>query len=174
MTVYALGEMIPEISEEEAWVAPDAAVIGRVKLLARSSVWFGAVLRGDNELITLGEETNVQDGSVLHTDMGFPLTLGRGVTVGHKAMLHGCTVGDYSLIGIGATILNGAKIGKNCIIGAHALITEGKEIPDGSVVMGAPGKVVKEIGEGVAEMLKASADHYAENAARYAQGLKAL
>ena len=172
MTVYALGEMIPEISEEGAWVAPDAAVIGRVKLLARSSVWFGAVLRGDNELITLGEDTNVQDGSVLHTDMGFPLTLGRGVTVGHKAMLHGCTVGDYSLVGIGATILNGAKIGKNCIIGAHALITEGKEIPDGSVVMGAPGKVVKQIGEGVDVMLKASADHYAENAATYAAQLK--
>ena len=172
MTLYTLDSITPEISADGAWVAPDAAVIGRVRLLARSSVWFGAVLRGDNELISLGEDTNVQDGSVLHTDMGFPLTLGRGVTVGHKAMLHGCAVGDYSLIGIGATILNGAKIGKNCIIGAHALITEGKEIPDGSVVMGAPGKVVKQIGEGMAEMLKASADHYVENAARYAAGLK--
>ena len=172
MTLYRLDDATPEISKDGAWVAPDAAVIGRVKLLPRASVWFGAVLRGDNELITIGED--VQDGSVMHTDMGFPLTLGTGVTVGHKAMLHGCTVGDYSLIGIGATILNGAKIGKNCIIGAHALITEGKEIPDGSVVMGAPGKVVKEIGEGVAEMLKASADHYAENAARYANSLKAV
>ncbi|WP_375549497.1 gamma carbonic anhydrase family protein [Oceanicaulis alexandrii] len=172
MALYSLDDVSPEISDDGAWVAPDAALIGRVKLMPRASVWFGAVLRGDNELITIGEESNVQDGSVMHTDMGFPLTLGKGVTVGHKAMLHGCTVGDYSLIGIGATILNGAKIGKNCIIGAHALITEGKEIPDGSVVMGAPGKVVKEIGEGVAEMLKASADHYADNAARYAKGLK--
>jgi carbonic anhydrase/acetyltransferase-like protein (isoleucine patch superfamily) len=129
-------------------------------------------LRGDNELITIGEDSNVQDGSVMHTDMGFPLVLGKGVTVGHNAMLHGCTVGDYSLVGIGATILNGAKIGKNCIIGAHALITEGKEIPDGSVVMGSPGKVVKQIAEGVDEILKASADHYVDNAKRYAAGLK--
>jgi len=172
MTIYALDDVTPEISADGAWVAPDAAVIGRVKLMPRASVWFGAVLRGDNELITLGEDSNVQDGSVLHTDMGFPLTLGRGVTVGHKAMLHGCTVGAYSLIGIGATILNGAKIGENCIIGAHALITEGKDIPDGSVVMGAPGKVVKQIEPGVDVMLKASADHYVENAARYAAGLK--
>jgi len=171
MTVYALDDSRPEISEDGCWVAPSAAVIGRIVMKARSSVWFGAVLRGDNEPITLGEETNVQDGAVLHTDMGFPLTLGRGVTVGHQAMLHGCDVGDYSLIGIGATVLNGARIGKHCIIGAHALITEGKEIPDGSVVMGAPGKVVKSIEAGVPELLKASADHYAENAARYAAGL---
>jgi len=171
MTVYALDDARPDISEEGCWVAPTAAVIGRIVMHARSSVWFGAVLRGDNEPITLGEESNVQDNAVLHTDMGFPLTLGRGVTVGHQAMLHGCTVGDYSLIGIGATILNGARIGKHCIIGAHALITEGKEIPDGSVVMGSPGKVVKSIDDGVAELLKASADHYAENAARYAAAL---
>ncbi|PWE17474.1 gamma carbonic anhydrase family protein [Marinicauda salina] len=174
MAVYALDDLAPEISEDGCWIAPDAAVIGRVVMKPRSSVWFGAVLRGDNEPITLGEDTNVQDGSVLHTDPGQPLTLGKGVTVGHQVMLHGCTIGDHTLVGIGATILNGAKIGRNCIIGAHALITEGKEIPDGSVVMGAPGKVVKSIGEGVAEMLEASAEHYAENAARFAKGLQRL
>jgi len=173
MTLYALDGIEPEIGPG-AWAAPDSALIGKVRLLANASVWFGAVLRGDNEFITLGEASNVQDGAVMHTDMGFPLTLGKGVTVGHNAMLHGCTVGDYSLIGIGATVLNGAKIGKHCIIGAHALITEGKEIPDGSVVMGAPGKVVKQIEKGLEELLKASADHYVENAARYAKGLKAV
>ncbi len=174
MTLFALEGLTPESSPEGAWVAPNASVIGRVRMLARSSVWFAAVLRGDNELITLGEDSNVQDGSVLHTDMGFPLTLGRGVTVGHKAMLHGCTVGDYSLIGIGATILNGARIGENCIIGAHALVTEGREIPNGSVVVGSPGKVVKQIAEGVDFTLRASADHYVGNAARYAAGLRAM
>lgn len=174
MAVYELDGIAPDISAPGAWVAPGATVIGRVALKARASVWFGAVIRGDNELIEIGEDANVQDGAVMHTDVGFPLTLGRGVTVGHQAMLHGCVVGEYSLIGIGATILNGAKIGRNCIIGAHALITEGKEIPDGSVVMGAPGKVVKPIADGVDELLKASADHYVENAARYAKGMKAV
>lgn len=173
MTCYALDGHQPDF-HDTAWAAPDASLIGKVRLEKNASVWFGAVLRGDNELITVGEDSNVQDGTVMHTDMGFPLVLGQGVTVGHNAMLHGCTVGDYSLVGIGATILNGAKIGKNCIIGAHALITEGKEIPDGSVVMGSPGKVVKQIGEGVDVMLKASADHYVENARRYGAGLKAL
>lgn len=174
MTCYALDGHQPDLHPDGAWIAPSASVIGKVKLEKNASVWFGAVLRGDNELITVGEDSNVQDGTVMHTDMGFPLVLGRGVTVGHNAMLHGCTVGDYSLVGIGATILNGAKIGKNCIIGAHALITEGKEIPDGSVVMGSPGKVVKQITEGVDVMLKASADHYVENAKRFAAGLKAV
>lgn len=172
MTLYALDGHAPDVSAEGAWVAPSASVIGKIKLEKNASVWFGATLRGDNELITIGEDSNVQDGTVMHTDMGFPLALGKGVTVGHNAMLHGCEVGDYSLIGIGATILNGAKIGKNCIIGAHALITEGKEIPDGSVVMGSPGKVVKQIAEGVDVMLKASADHYVENTQRFAAGLK--
>lgn len=171
MTLYALDGHAPDVSAEGAWVAPSASVIGKIKLEKNASVWFGATLRGDNELITIGEDSNVQDGTVMHTDMGFPLVLGKGVTVGHNAMLHGCEVGDYSLIGIGATILNGAKIGKNCIIGAHALVTEGKEIPDGSVVMGSPGKVVKQIAEGVDVMLKASADHYVENAHRFAARL---
>jgi carbonic anhydrase/acetyltransferase-like protein (isoleucine patch superfamily) len=174
MALYTLDEHGPELHPDGAWVAPSASVIGKVKLEKNASVWFGAVLRGDNELITIGEDSNVQDGTVMHTDMGFPLVLGRGVTVGHNAMLHGCSVGDYSLVGIGATILNGAKIGKHCIIGAHALITEGKEIPDGSVVMGSPGKVVKQIAEGVDVMLKASADHYVENAQRFAAGLKEI
>ena len=171
MAVYELDGSRPDIAPDGCWVAPTAAVIGKVVMKPGSSVWFGAVIRGDNETITLETNANVQDGAVLHTDMGYPMTLGEGVTVGHQAMLHGCTVGDYTLVGIGATILNGAKIGKNCIIGAHALITEGKEIPDGSVVMGAPGKVVKEVGEGVDELLKASADHYVENAARYAKSM---
>lgn len=134
-------------------------------------MWFGAVLRGDNELIDIGEGSNVQDGTVMHTDMGSPLTLGKGVTVGHNAMLHGCTVGDYSLVGINAVILNGARIGKHCIIGANALIAEGKEIPDGSLVVGSPGKVVRELTEQQKRMLEASAAHYVHNAQRYAQEL---
>ncbi|MBC7212321.1 MAG: gamma carbonic anhydrase family protein, partial [Pseudomonas sp.] len=144
---------------------------GKVRLQARASVWFGAVLRGDNELIDIGEDSNVQDGTVMHTDMGAPLTIGCGVTIGHNAMLHGCTVGDYSLIGINAVILNGARIGKHCIIGANALIPEGKEIPDGSLVMGSPGKVVRELTEQQKRMLEASAAHYVHNAQRYAREL---
>ncbi len=139
----------------DSWVAPNAAVIGKVRLEAGASVWFNAVLRGDNELIHIGENSNVQDGTVMHTDMGWPLTLGKGVTVGHNAMLHGCSVGDHSLIGIGAVILNGAKIGKHCIIGANTLIAEGKEIPDGSLVVGSPGKVVRELSEQQKKMLEA-------------------
>ena len=142
-----------------------------MRLQANASVWFGAVLRGDNELIDIGEGSNVQDGTVMHTDMGSPLTLGKGVTVGHNAMLHGCTVGDYSLVGINAVILNGARIGKHCIIGANALIAEGKEIPDGSLVMGSPGKVIRELTEQQKRMLEASAAHYVHNAQRYAQAL---
>ena len=149
---YRLGDARVE-THPDSWIAPSAAVIGKVRLDAGASVWFGAVLRGDNELIHIGEHSNVQDGSVMHTDMGYPLTLGKGVTVGHNAMLHGCSVGDYSLVGINAVILNGAKIGKYCIIGANALIPEGKEIPDGSLVMGSPGKVVRELSEPQKKML---------------------
>ncbi|QTS85381.1 gamma carbonic anhydrase family protein [Ectopseudomonas khazarica] len=155
----------------ESWVAPSADLIGKVRLDAGASVWFGAVLRGDNELIHIGENSNVQDGTVMHTDMGFPLTLGKGVTVGHNVMMHGCTVDDCSLIGINAVILNGAKIGKNCIIGANSLIPEGKVIPDGSLVMGSPGKVVRELTEQQKKMLEASAAHYVHNAQRYAREL---
>lgn len=164
---YRLGDARVE-AHPDSWIAPSAAVIGKVRLDAGASVWFGAVLRGDNELIHIGEHSNVQDGSVMHTDMGYPLTLGKGVTVGHNAMLHGCSVGDYSLVGINAVILNGAKIGKYCIIGANALIPEGKEIPDGSLVMGSPGKVVRELSEPQKKMLEASAAHYVHNARRYA------
>ena len=175
MTIYALGDQQPQLpGDGDAWIAPTASVIGHVILEPGASVWFGAVLRGDNEPITIGPDSNVQDGAVLHTDPGSPLTLGRGVTVGHKAMLHGCEVGDYSLIGIGAVVLNGVKIGRNCIIGANALITEGKVIPDNSLVMGQPGKVVRELEEGQIEALRLSAQHYVQNWRRYAGGLKRL
>ena len=167
---YCLGGSRVD-AHPESWVAPSADLIGKVRLDAGASVWFGAVLRGDNELIHIGENSNVQDGTVMHTDMGFPLTLGKGVTVGHNVMMHGCTVDDYSLIGINAVILNGAKIGKNCIIGANSLIPEGKVIPDGSLVMGSPGKVVRELTEQQKKMLEASAAHYVHNAQRYAREL---
>lgn len=158
-------------ADPKSWIAPNATLVGKVKLEAGANVWFNCVLRGDNELIHIGENSNVQDGTVMHTDMGYPLAIGRGVTIGHKAMLHGCTVGDYSLIGINAVILNGAKIGKHCLIGANALIPEGKEIPDGSLVMGSPGKVVRELTEQQQKMLEASAAHYVRNAERYARDL---
>ncbi|WP_415845473.1 gamma carbonic anhydrase family protein [Stutzerimonas zhaodongensis] len=167
---YRLGDSRVE-THSQSWVAPSATLVGKIRLEAGANVWFGAVLRGDNELIHIGENSNVQDGSVMHTDMGFPLTLGTGVTVGHNAMLHGCTVGDYSLVGINAVILNGAKIGKYCIIGANTLIAEGKEIPDGSLVVGSPGKVVRELTEQQKKMLEASAAHYVHNAQRYARDL---
>lgn len=170
MALYELDGMTPRVAES-AWVAGSAEVMGNVVLGEDASIWFGAVLRGDNELIDIGEDSNVQDGTVMHTDMGAPLTIGRGVTIGHNAMLHGCMVGDYSLIGINAVILNGARIGKHCIIGANALIPEGKEIPDGSLVMGSPGKVVRELTEQQKRMLEASAAHYVHNAQRYAREL---
>ena len=175
MTIYALGDSKPQLPPQgEYWVAPSASVIGNVILHSNASVWFGGVLRGDNDPITVGPDSNIQDGSVLHTDMGSPLTLGRGVTVGHKAMLHGCEVGDYSLIGIGAVVLNGVKIGRNCIIGANALITEGKIIPDNSLVVGQPGKVVRERDPAHIAVLQMSAEHYVQNWKRFAAELRAL
>ncbi len=175
MTIYALGNSKPQLPPQgEYWVAPSASVIGNVILHPNASVWFGAVLRGDNDPITVGPDSNIQDGSVLHTDMGSPLTLGRGVTVGHKAMLHGCEVGDYSLIGIGAVVLNGVKIGRNCIIGANALITEGKIIPDNSLVVGQPGKVVRERDPAHIAVLQMSAEHYVQNWKRFAAELRSL
>ena len=173
MTLYALDDESPQI-DPSAWIAPTAVAIGRVRLGPRASLWFGAVARGDNEWIEVGEGSNVQENVVMHTDMGFPLTIGAGCTIGHKAMLHGCTIGENSLIGMGATVLNGAVIGRNCLIGAGALITEGKEIPDGSLVMGAPGKVVRQLDEAAIARLEASALHYAENAARFAAGLRPI
>ena len=163
MTVYRYEQATPELPEPgQYWVAPTAVLLGRVRLEVDASVWFGAVLRGDNELITVGRGSNVQDGCVLHTDMGFPLTIGPGCTIGHLAMLHGCTIAANSLIGIGATVLNGARIGEFCIIGAHTFIPEGKEIPDGSLVMGTPGKVVRTLGEKEREGLFKSAQGYAD------------
>ena len=171
MPCYRLDDKSPKL-DASVWVAPSADIVGDVQIGAKSSVWFGVVIRCDNEPIIIGEGTNIQDNSVLHSDMGFPLKIGNGITVGHKAMLHGCSVGDNTLIGIGATILNGAVIGKNCIIGAHALITEGKTIPDNSLVVGSPGRVVKTLGEQQIKMLEASALHYVENANRFRDGLQ--
>lgn len=171
--IYELDGLTPQVGNN-VYIAPGAHVIGGVELNDNVSVWFNAVIRGDMDTIKIGNDTNIQDGSVLHTDAGVPLELGTGVTVGHKAMLHGCTVGDYSLIGINAVILNGAKIGRGCIIGANALITENMEIPDFSLVVGAPGKIVRTMDEAVLEKLTASANHYVENARRFASGLNTV
>ena len=175
MPVYALGDIRPTLPPDgRYWIAPNAHLIGRIELKTDASVWWGAVLRGDNDPIVIGERSNVQDGSVLHTDEGTPLTIGADVTIGHMVMLHGCTIGDGSLIGIGSVVLNGAKIGKNCLIGANCLITEGKEIPDNSLVMGAPGKVIREISPDQAFMLAAGAAHYVENWKRYKRELSPI
>lgn len=171
--LYSLDGQAPEVAAD-AWIAPGSHLIGKVRLGARASVWFGSTLRGDNEWIEVGDGTNVQENAVCHTDMGFPLVIGAGCTIGHKAMLHGCVIGDNSLVGMGATVLNGARIGDNCLIGAGALVTEGKVIPDGSLVMGAPGKVVRELDAQAIQALRASALHYQDNAARYRTGLVAL
>ena len=169
--IYTLGDRTPEFKGDH-WIADSATVLGWVVLGNDASVWFNAVLRGDNDLITVGEGSNIQDGSVLHTDPGMPLTIGKGVTVGHKVMLHGCTIGDNSLIGINAVVLNGAKIGKNCLIGANSLIPEGKEIPDGSLVMGSPGKVIRELNDAAIKGLTLSARGYVANYKRYRKELK--
>ncbi|MPL73692.1 carbonic anhydrase/acetyltransferase-like protein (isoleucine patch superfamily) [Rhodobacter sp. 140A] len=171
--IYELDGVRPELGQG-AWVAPDANLIGKVVLEDAASVWFGCTLRGDNEEIRVGRGSNVQENVVCHTDMGYPLVIGPDCTIGHKAMLHGCIIGAGSLIGMGATILNGAKIGRGCLIGAGALIPEGKEIPDFSLVMGAPGKVVRSLDDAAQEKLLKSAAHYRANAARYARGLRAL
>ena len=169
--IYSLdGQMVD--AHPESWVAPTASVMGNVKLEKNSSVWWGAVIRGDNDLITVGEGTNIQDGSVLHTDPGYPMKIGKNVTIGHMVMLHGCTIGEGSLIGIGSVVLNGAKIGKCCLIGAKALITEGKEIPDYSLVMGAPGKVVRTFTQEEAANLLKNAVSYQKNWKRFRDGLE--
>lgn len=174
MAIYSFGDYTPQLPENGAyWVAENAMVIGNVVLKAGANIWYNCVLRGDHTSpITIGENTNVQDGTIMHIDEGQPCTLGAGVTVGHMAMLHGCTVADNSLIGIGATVLNGAQIGENCIIGAHALIPEGKIIPDNSLVMGAPGKVVRELSDVQAQVIRGSALHYVENARKHATLMK--
>ncbi len=166
MATYALGELSPSI-DPSAWVADSAQVIGNVSLAQDVSIWFGAVLRGDTEHMRIGRGSNIQDGSVLHADIGKPLTVGEDVTVGHKVMLHGCTIGDGSLIGIGAVVLNGARIGRHCLVGAGALVTEGKSFPDGSMIIGSPAKAVKELTPEQIEGLRGSARGYVENARRF-------
>ena len=173
MAIYQLGDDAPRI-DPSAWVAESASVIGRVAMAEASSVWFNAVLRGDNEWITLERGANVQDGCVLHTDMGFPLTLGQNVSIGHQVMLHGCSVGAGSLIGIGSVVLNGAKIGKNCVVGAGSLITEGKEFPDGSLIVGSPARVLRALTPEQIERFGMAATFYVANAARYRAGLKRI
>lgn len=172
MTLYTLDGVGPETPEDgDFWIAPGAHVMGRVRIGSGVGIWFGCAVRGDNELIDVGEGSNLQENCVLHTDLGFPLTIGRNCTIGHKAMLHGCTLGDNTLIGMGATILNGARIGRNCLIGAGALVTEGKEIPDGSLVLGSPGKVVRTLDQASIEGLTRSAEAYQANMRRFRDGL---
>lgn len=173
--IYALDGTLPELpADGDFWVAPDAAVIGLVALASGVSVWFGAKIRGDTEPIRVGAGSNIQENSVLHTDWGYPLTVGENCTIGHRAMLHGCSIGDGSLIGMGATVLNGARIGKGCLIGAGALVTEGKEIPDGSLVMGAPGRVVRVLDAAAQAKLLGSAAHYRDAMRRFRAGLVAI
>jgi carbonic anhydrase/acetyltransferase-like protein (isoleucine patch superfamily) len=175
MPLYTLDGASPIVPEGGAfWIAPGAHVIGKVRIEEGVSIWFGAVLRGDIEEIFIGAGSNVQDGSVLHTDPGFPLTIGPGCTIGHRAILHGCTIGENTLIGMGATLLNGAKIGRNSIVGANALVTEGKEFPDGSLIIGCPAKFIRKIDETSAEELRAHAARYAANGRRFAKGLAAI
>lgn len=175
MAIYSLGSFAPEFPPAGAyWVAPSADVIGQVRLLRNASVWFGAVLRGDNEWIEVGEGSNVQENCVLHTDMGAPLTIGRDCTIGHSAILHGCTIGTNSLIGMGATVLNYANIGNNCLIGANALIPEGKVIPDNSLVVGAPGKIIRVLDAEAASGLTKSAQSYVRNWQRFALTLSSV
>ncbi len=169
--LYALGDRTPDIGKG-TWIADSAEIIGAVRLCTEASVWFNAVLRGDNEWIELGERSNVQDGAVLHTDPGCPLTIGQNVTIGHQAMLHGCTIGNNSLIGIGSTILNGAVIPGNCVVGANALVTENKTFEPGSLIIGAPAKAVRELDEDAIAMIARSADIYVANAARFRTDLK--
>ncbi len=170
MALYELDGTAPRVAES-AWVADSAEVMGNVVLGEDASIWFGAVLRGDNETLAIGAGSNVQDGSVLHSDFGQPLTIGERVTVGHKVVLHGCTVGDESLIGIGAVVLNGAKIGRHCLVGAGALVTEGKEFPDGSMILGSPAKAVRQLTPEQIEGLRRSAQTYVANARRFRAGL---
>ena len=177
MPIYELDGIAPDLAgsrlpNDKCWVAPCASLIGRIVLAEDANIWFGAVLRGDNEPIVIGRGSNVQDLSMLHTDMGFPLTIGEDCTIGHKAIIHGCTIGANTLVGMGATVMNGAVIGKNCLIGAGALVAEGKQIPDGSLVLGAPGKVVRSLDDATITFLKGAAEHYVANSKRFRKNLK--
>jgi carbonic anhydrase/acetyltransferase-like protein (isoleucine patch superfamily) len=175
MPIYALGDQAPDLPPDgEYWVAPDASVIGRIKLGVDVGIWFGCVLRGDNEWITIGARSNVQEGTVMHTDPGAPLEIGEGCTIGHRAILHGCIIGDNTLIGMGATVLNRVRIGKNCLVGANALVTEGKEFPDNSLIVGSPAKVVRTLDDTAIASLRDSADRYVANWKRFARDLKKI
>jgi carbonic anhydrase/acetyltransferase-like protein (isoleucine patch superfamily) len=175
MPIYALDDIAPELPEAgRYWIAPDAQIIGAVRLGLDVGIWFGAVLRGDNEPIVIGERSNIQEGAMLHTDIGAPLTVGPDCTIGHHAILHGCFVGENSLIGMGATVLNNARIGANCLVGANALVTEGKVFPDNSLIVGSPAKVVRELDAKAIEGLRLSAAGYVENWKRFARGLRPL
>lgn len=175
MTLYSLDDKEPVLEGKgPAFVATDATIVGDVVLGEDTGIWFGVVLRGDNEPVKIGERTNVQEHVCMHTDMGFPLVVGDGCTIGHRAMLHGCTIGDNSLIGIGAVVLNGAKIGKNCLVGAGALVTENKEFPDNSLIVGSPAKAIRVLDADSEQMLRDSAAHYVDNARRFAEGMKAF
>ena len=171
--IYQLDDQKVVLEGDGHFIAETAAVIGNVRMKSNSSVWFSTVIRGDSEAITVGHSSNVQDGAVLHADPGFPLVIGDFVTIGHNAMVHGCTIGEGSLIGINAVVLNGARIGKECLIGANALVTEGMEIPDGSMVLGSPAKLIKPLGDEQRQLLRVSAEQYAKNAARFSSGLQA-
>ncbi|MEP6724130.1 MAG: gamma carbonic anhydrase family protein [Variovorax sp.] len=173
MAIYELDGVAPQLGKD-AWVADSAEVMGNVILGENASVWFGAVLRGDTETLTIGRNSNVQDLSVLHADIGCPLTIGENVTIGHQVMLHGCTVGDNSLIGIQSVVLNNAKIGRNCIVGAGSVVTEGKEFPDNSLIVGSPAKVVRTLDDAAAAKLRQSAEHYVDNGRRFAKGLRKI
>ncbi len=175
MPVHALGDLEPVLPPlGRVWIAPDAQVIGKVRLGEDAGIWFGCVLRGDNDLIEVGPRTNIQDGAILHADPGFPLTIGDGCTVGHRVILHGCTIGPNSLIGMGATIMNGARIGANSIVGANALVTENKVFPDNSLILGAPAKLARTLDEEAVAGLRRAAEHYVANAARFRAGLRRL
>lgn len=170
--IYTLGDRTPVLEGEHHFIAAGARIIGNVRLKSEVSIWFNCVLRGDNDWIEVGERSNVQDGSVLHTDPGYPLTIGRGVTIGHKVMLHGCTIDANSLVGIGSTVLNGAVIGSNCIVGANSLITENKIFPDGSLILGSPARAMRELSDEEIASIALSADHYVANAKRYQEDLQ--
>lgn len=173
MPLYALGEFAPKTpASEQYWVAPSAQIIGKVELGDEVGIWFGAVLRGDNEWITIGAGSNIQENTVIHTDWGFPTTIGENCTIGHSAIIHGCTIGNNSLIGMGATVLNGAKIGNNCLVGANALVTEGKEFPDNSLIVGSPAKAIRTLDEASIAKLKLSAENYVKNWKRFAKELR--
>jgi carbonic anhydrase/acetyltransferase-like protein (isoleucine patch superfamily) len=175
MPIYELDGQAPEFPPDgQYYIADTAVVIGRVRLKSEASVWYGAVLRGDNEWIELGERSQVQDNCTLHTDPGFPLTIGRDCVIGHNVILHGCTIGDESLIGMGAIMLNGAKVGRNCLVGAGAVVTEGKTFPDNALIVGAPARVIRTLDEKAAEMIRGGADVYVRRWKSYKQGLKRI